>query len=169
MRPLLLPLPRLRERAGARALPFVVVAALAGCATADQPPALPGRVAAPPPPIMAPGDALLTNTPWAWQLTRTKDGRVVPDAPERYTLTFQPGGTVAVRADCNRGSATYLLNDTALNFGPIAMTKMMCPPGSRDTEFLRELAAVTTQGFEGNDLLLTTRDGGVMRFTTPRQ
>ena len=132
---------------------------------------LPGYVNAPPPPMAAVGDALLTNTPWAWQGTQMKDGsRIVPEAPERYTLTFLPGGQVSVRADCNRGSGSYLLNDTALSFGPIALTKMFCAQGSRDTEFLKELAAVTSQSFSGNELVLTLQgDAGTMRFTTPRQ
>jgi hypothetical protein len=30
---------------------------------------------------------------WSWQGTQMSDGaRIVPDAPERYTLEFQPGG-----------------------------------------------------------------------------
>ncbi len=126
-------------------LPLALALALSACAATESgAPVLPGYVNAPPPPMAAVGDALLTNTPWAWQGTQMQDGsRFVPEAPERYTLTFQPGGQVSVRADCNRGSASYLLNDTALSFGPIALTKMMCPPGSRDSEFLKELAAVT--------------------------
>ena len=98
------------------------------------------------------------------------DSRIKPDAPERYTLEFQPGGMVTVRADCNRGSGSYLLNGGALTFGPIAMTRAMCPPGSKDTEFLRGLAAVSGQLFRGNDLVLTLKfDSGSMIFTTTRQ
>jgi heat shock protein HslJ len=153
-------------------LPLWFPLAVAACAAADPTgPVLPGRVNAPPPPISAPGSGLLTNTPWSWQGTQTKDGaRVVPDAPERYTIEFQPGGRVNVRADCNRGSASYLLNDTALSFGPIALTKMMCPSGSRDAEFLKGLGAVTSQATDGSDLVLTLGAGaGTMRFRTPRQ
>jgi heat shock protein HslJ len=153
-------------------LPAALALALAACAATDTgTPMLPGRINAPPPPMAASGDALLTNTVWTWQGTQLADGRrIVPDAPERYALDFQPGGQVRVRADCNRGSASYLLNDTELSFGPIALTKMMCPPGSRDAEFLAELARVTRQRFSGNQLELVLRDGaGTMRFTTPRQ
>ena len=47
---------------------------------------------------------------------------------------------------------------------------MLCPPGSRDTEFLKELAAVSAQSYTGSELLLTLSGGtGTMRFTTPRQ
>ena len=90
-------------------LPVALAVALSACAATDTgAPVLPGYVNAPPPPMAAPGDTLLTNTPWAWQGTQMKDGtRIVAEAPERYTLTFQPGGQVNVRADCNRGSGSY--------------------------------------------------------------
>jgi len=159
-----------------RTLRSILTSALAlafsACAATETgAPVLPGYVNAPPPPMAATGDALLTNTLWAWQGTQMQDGtRMVPDAPERYSLDFQPGGQVSVRADCNRGSARYLLNDTALSIGPVALTKMMCPPGSRDTEFLKQLAAVASQSFSGTDLVLTLQgNAGSMRFRAPRQ
>jgi heat shock protein HslJ len=153
-------------------LPILVALALAGCAPTDPgPPVLPGYVNAPPPPMPAAGDSLLTGTVWSWQETQMSDGaRIVPDAPERYTLEFQPGGRVNIRADCNRGSTNYLLTGGALTFGPIALTRAACPPGSRDAEFLKGLANVSGQLFRGNDLVLTLKvDSGSMRFTTPRQ
>jgi heat shock protein HslJ len=153
-------------------LPAALAFALAACAATETgAPVLPGRINAPPPPMGAAGDTLLTHTVWAWQGTQMKDGRrIAPDAPERYSLDFQPGGQVSVRADCNRGRASYRLDDTALTLGPIALTKMMCPPGSRDAEFLEQLAAVTRQTTRGDELVLTLRnDAGSMRFTTPRQ
>lgn len=154
-----------------RFLPLLALAtALAGCAT-DVPPVMPGAVNAPPPPMAAVGDALLTGTVWRWTGTlMSDDARITPDAPERYTLEFQPGGKVAVRADCNRGAGSYVLNGGALTFGPLAMTRAMCPPGSRDAEFLRGLAAVQGQLFRGSDLVLTLKlDSGSMFFATSRQ
>ena len=148
-----------------------VATALAGCAAADAPPVLPGTVNAPPPPMAAAGDALLTGTVWRWTGTvMSNDTRITPDAPERYTLEFQPGGMVAVRADCNRGSGSYLLNGGALTFGPLAMTRAMCPPGSKDAEFVRGLGAASGQVFRGNELVLTLKvDSGSMTFVTDRR
>ena len=86
--------------------------------------------------------------------------------PERYTLVFQPGGTVAVRADCNRGSGSYLLNGGALSFGPMALTRAMCPPGSMDGEFVQATRRRVGQLFKGNELVLTLKaDSGSMLFT----
>lgn len=149
------------------------VLAFAMVACADQPttPKLPGAINAPPPPIDVAGDALLTGTVWTWQGTQMRDGaKIAPDAPERYTLEFRPGGQVAVRADCNRGTTSYLLNGPQLTFGPMALTKLACPPGSRDAEFVGNLAAVSGQQLQRYDLVLTLSDGsGSMRFTTTRQ
>jgi len=148
-------------------LPF----ALAACtATGVGGPVLPGLVNAPPPPLGASDDALPSNVVWTWQGTQmSDDARYLPDAPERYTLEFLPGGRVSIRADCNRGSANYERNGNALGFGPIALTRMMCPPGSRDAEFLQGLSGVSAMLFRGNDLVLTLKaDSGSMRFSPAR-
>ena len=112
------------------------------------------------------GDALLDDGHLG--LAGHADGQrreVVPDAPERYTLEFQPGGRVNVRADCNRGSGSYLLNGSTLTFGPIALTRAMCPPGSKDAEFLKGLAAVSGHEDNGSELVLTfAENAGSMRF-----
>ena len=131
---------------------------------------MPGSIDAPPPPIAAAGDALLTGIVWNWKETVMSDGkRIVPSSPARYTLLFQPGGMVAVQADCNRGSGSYLLNGASLVFGPIAMTRAMCPPGSADADFMKGLEGVSAQLFRGNDLVLTLKaDSGSMVFTSPR-
>ena len=139
------------------------------CASADSPPVLPGAVNAPPPaiaPVADAGDTLLTTGIWLWQGTqRGNEVKIVPDAPERYTLEFQPGGRVAVRADCNRGSGSYQLNGRSLTLGPLALTRAMCAPGSRDVEFLRGLAAVTGHTDNGRELVLTFADNaGSLRF-----
>lgn len=156
-----------------RDFPLTLLAlGLAACAATEPgPPVLPGYVNVPPPPVAAAGDNLPTNTVWSWQETRLSDDkRITPDAPERYTLEFRPGGMVAIRADCNRGTASYLLNGGALTFGPVALTRAMCAPGSRDDDFLKALNNVSGQLVRGNDLVLTLKaDSGSMRFTTPRQ
>jgi para-nitrobenzyl esterase len=145
---------------------------MAACTATDPgAPLMPGSVNAPPPPMAASGDALLTNTVWSWRETvMGDDKRIKSDAPERYTLLFQPGGMVAVRADCNRGSASYLLNGSSLSFGPIALTRAMCPPGSMDSEFMKGLGAVSGQVFRDGELVLTLKlDSGSMFFTSQRQ
>ncbi len=148
-------------------LPFVLVACTA---TGAGGPALPGYVDAPPPPLAAAADTLPMGVVWSWQGTQMNDDtRFVPDAPERYTLEFLHGGKVSVRADCNRGNGSYQRDGNAIAIGPIALTRMMCPPGSRDAEFLKGLANVSGMLFRGSDLVLTLKvDSGSMRFTPYR-
>ena len=143
---------------------------LAACtATSSGGPVLPGLVNAPPPPLGA-EDTLPLGVVWTWHSTQTRDGGIVPDGRERYTLEFRPGGTVNVRADCNRGSGTYTRNGNALGIGPIALTRTACPPDSRDTDFIKGLGAVDGHSMVGSDLVLTLKPaGGSMRFTSSQQ
>ena len=153
-----------------RLFTLILPAALAACAaTGTGGPVLPGLVNAPPPP-MAAEDTLPIGVVWLWQATRMTDGVViVPEGHERYTLEFRPGGTVNVRADCNRGSATYVRNGSALGIGPIALTRMACPSDSRDVDFLKGLGNVSGHLIRGNDLVLTLKvDSGSMQFTSSR-
>lgn len=142
--------------------------AVAACAVTETGgPVLPGRIDAPPPPLAAMADPSLVGTLWTWQGTlMSDDRRIVPDAPERYTLEFQADGKAAIRADCNRGATSFTLSGNALTFGPIATTRAMCPPGSRDADFLKGLQEVSRHLFRGDDLVLTLKfDSGSMRFT----
>lgn len=148
-------------------LPFVVAA----CAASQSGgPVLPGRVDAPPPPLVEAADASLVGTLWSWQRTlMSDDTRIVADAPGKYTLRFDAGGRVEVRADCNRGSGPYTLDGRRLSFGPIALTRAMCAPGSRDAEFLKGLQNVAGHLFRGAELVLTLKvDSGSMIFAPVR-
>jgi heat shock protein HslJ len=153
-----------------RLIPLTLCFTLAACAaTGSGGPVLPGLVNAPPPP-MAAEDSLPLGVVWSWQMTQMSDGAViVPDGRDRYTLEFRPGGTVSVRADCNRGSATYVRSGSTLGIGPIALTRMACPADTRDAEFLKGLGAVSGHLIRGNDLVLTFKvDSGSMQFTSSR-
>jgi heat shock protein HslJ len=110
--------------------------------------------------------AALQGRRWAWKETVTSgDKRTVAQAGERYTLEFRADGRVTVRADCNRGSGGYEADARRLTFSPIALTKMMCPTGSQDAEFLQALAGVGGWRLEGDELVLRlTAGGGTMRF-----
>ena len=50
----------------------------------------------------------------------------VPD-PDRFTIEIAPDGRLAVRADCNRCSASYSQSSGALRVGPaMACTRAFC-------------------------------------------
>ena len=144
----------------------VALVATACAATETGSPVLPGSVDAPPPPLAPVADVALTGTVWTWQTSTHEDGAIVaPEAPERYTVEFLPGGRVSVRADCNRGSGSYKLDGTRITVSAIALTKMLCPPGSRDREFLKDVGEVSGVAYRDGDLVLTTgNEAAAMRF-----
>ena len=118
---------------------------LAACAaTGAGGPVLPGLVNAPPPPIGCGGFAAdrrrLVMARHADERRRRRRARRDASA---IRVEFRAGGTVNVRADCNRGSATYTRNGNALGIGPIALTRMACPSDTRDADFVKGLAAVS--------------------------
>ncbi|MFO1323743.1 MAG: META domain-containing protein [Burkholderiales bacterium] len=150
-------------------LAVVAALAVAGCALRD-PDLAPGSGApsytpsAPPPALSVAADQLVGPV-WHWQGTRLPDGRMLAaNGPERYTLTFQGGGRVLLRADCNRGSGAYEVNGGAMRMGPAAMTRVGCPPDSQDNVFASALARVASYAIAGGELTLTLVDGGVMTF-----
>ncbi len=108
----------------------------------------------------------LIGTVWAWHATTGNGGEVASVAsPDRYTIELQAGGALRVRADCNRGGGSYAAGDVDVRFGPIATTKIGCPAGSRDREFLEALSRVDAYRFEGIELVLTSAaNRSTMRF-----
>ena len=70
-----------------------------------------------------------------------------------------------MRADCNRGTGSYQIGEGTIAFGPIAMTRMACPPGSLDARYLRDLQRATSFFVEGGNLFLELpADSGTLRF-----
>jgi len=86
--------------------------------------------------------------------------------PNAYTLAFNPDGRVAIRADCNTGSAAYTVDGSQLTIEPGIMTLAACPPGSQDTRFVQDLSQVASFVFSGPQLVLNMRfDSGNMYFS----
>ena len=116
------------------------------------------------PPTLSSAANDLAIPTWQWQRA-TLDGRdVAASEPDRYTLKFEGGGRVQLRADCNRGSGSYEVNGAAMKLSPVALTKMGCPPGSQDTQFVQALSRVTSYAIDGRELVLTLAGGGTMVF-----
>ena len=117
-----------------------------------------------PPTLTAAANDLVGPT-WQWERTQLADGRsTVAAAPERYTLKFEGGGRVVLRADCNRGSGAYEVNGNAMKLGPAALSKMGCASGTQDTEFAAPLGRVTSYAISDGALVLTLADGATMRL-----
>jgi heat shock protein HslJ len=134
----------------------------AGTAPANAPAYVPANAM---PPVITAASNEIVGPVWQWQRTQLGGAPpVVAAAPERYTLSFQGGGRVNVRADCNRGSGSYEVESSQVKFGAIALTKMACPAGSQEADFLRMLVNATAYAIDRGDLVLTLSDGASMRF-----
>lgn len=66
-----------------------------------------------------------------WVVT-SLDGSALPKGAD-VTLTFD-AGRIAGLAACNRYSGNYTLTGEGLSFGPMAGTRMACPPPLMETE-----------------------------------
>jgi len=109
--------------------------------------------------------ASLVGPKWYWLGTQSQVEPVKVAQPIKYTLEFLSSGTVNVKADCNTGSGTYKVEGNHITFGPIAMTRMACPPGSQDTQFLQGLSAVRTFEINGNNMMFVLNNGSAMLYT----
>jgi para-nitrobenzyl esterase len=105
----------------------------------------------------------------SWQLVKfqSSDGKTLtPDDAAKYTISFGTDGNVSVRIDCNRGRGAWKSSGpNQLQFGPLALTRAQCPPGSlhdrivKDWEFVRSYTLK-----DGRLFLALMADGGIYEF-----
>jgi para-nitrobenzyl esterase len=105
----------------------------------------------------------------SWQLVQfqgSDDTTLTPDDKSKYTITFRTDGRVSVRLDCNRGRGTWTSSGPQqLQFGPLALTRAMGPPGAlhdrlaKDWEFVRSYTLK-----DGHLFLSLLADGGTYEF-----
>jgi para-nitrobenzyl esterase len=146
-------------------------AALAGCDRSASPPTTASPPSSAPaatpsaPTTSAPSD--LAGTSWQLVKFSSSDGSTLePDERTKYTLAFQPDGSVAARIDCNRGRGTWKsARPNQLQLGPLATTRMMCPPGSMDSRVVGDWEAVRSYTIKDGHLFLSlVADGGIYEY-----
>ena len=92
------------------------------------------------------------------------------DDPSKYTVTFGDDGRAAFQVDCNRGNASWEISASApdsgtLTFGPIALTRMMCPQPSADARVAAALGYVRSFLLSDGKLHLSLlADSGIMHW-----
>ena len=103
---------------------------------------------------------------WEWVSFTSPLEKLVPDDPGHYTVTFGTDGRMQVRADCNRGSAGYVIQGgRRITVSPLAMTRVMCATGSLDLRFAREIQRVTSFFVRDGRLFLELPvDSGTLEF-----
>jgi para-nitrobenzyl esterase len=105
----------------------------------------------------------------SWQLVKFQSGDdslLTPDDKTKYTITFAADGRVSARIDCNRGSGTWKsLGPNQLQFGPLALTRAMCPPGSLYDRIAKDWEFVRSYMIKDDHLFLSLMaDGGIYEF-----
>ncbi|HNP35643.1 MAG TPA: META domain-containing protein [Woeseiaceae bacterium] len=119
--------------------------------------------------VAAPAPATDELSGSAWQLVRIQsmdDSVYTPDERRHYTLEFGTDGSIAVRADCNRGRGTWNAESAnQLLIGPLALTRAMCGPGSLHDRFVADLGFVRSYILQDGMLhLATMADGAILDF-----
>lgn len=111
----------------------------------------------------------------SWQLVKfqgSDDKALTPDDRSKYTLAFAGEGRVSVRIDCNRGFGTWKSSGAnQLEFGPLALTRAMCPPAALNDRLAKDWEHVRSYIVKDGHLFLSLMaDGGTYEFEplTPR-
>ena len=97
-----------------------------------------------------------------WNITGTMANEAVSSLPAGAEASITiTDGQAAIRTGCNNGSASVETTDTTITFGPIALTKMACPPDLTDLEatVLAVLDGEVTYEIAGDSLSLRNAGG----------
>jgi len=118
---------------------------------------------------MARQDAATELGGTSWQLVKFQGGDdrvLVPDDRSKYTIAFGADGSVSARIDCNRGRGAWKSDGPSrLEFGPMAVTSAMCPPGSLHDHILKQWNFVRSYVIRDGRLFLSLMaDGGIYEF-----
>lgn len=102
-----------------------------------------------------------------WVVT-TLEGMALPKGAD-VTLTFE-AGRIAGLAACNRYSGSYTLTGEGLSFGPMAGTRMACPPPLMETEsaVYAAFARITQFDITPDGALLLKSDEATTLFSASR-
>jgi heat shock protein HslJ len=105
----------------------------------------------------------------SWQLVKFQDSdgtTLTPDDKTKYTIAFEADGRVSVRIDCNRGHGTWKsAGPNQLEFGPFALTRAFCPPGSLHDQIAKQWQNVRSYTLKDGHLFLALMaDGGIYEY-----
>jgi para-nitrobenzyl esterase len=130
---------------------YVACAALLGaCASTSTPPS-----------------TSLEGSSWRLVQIAMSDGVTRPAIERsRYTIGFGKQGVLNVRFDCNRGRGSWKSSGPGnLEFGPLALTRAVCPVGSLHDTLVRQWPDVRSYLVKDGRLILSMMsDGGTIEF-----
>lgn len=113
-------------------------------------------------------DSALAGTSWVWTSTQMNDDTVKsPANAGAFTLSFGDDGAVSATTDCNTFDGTYTEGaDGVLGIDLPISTRVACPDGSQEQEFIADLTSIDRYLIteEGVLALLLPVDSGSMLF-----
>jgi heat shock protein HslJ len=105
-----------------------------------------------------------------WVVDGLVSGDTVSSVPAGVvaTLVFA-NGEVAVAAGCNSGGGTAEITETAITFGPLALTEMACGPDAMAVEqaVTSALAGTVDYAIEADSLTLSGAGAGLLLRAAP--
>jgi heat shock protein HslJ len=102
---------------------------------------------------------------WRWESLIATAEKIVVEHPERYTLQLQAGGKALVRADCNRGQATWQSDGRGISLKLGGLTRAACPADSLSGRYVQALESAVSQRMRGDNLYLDlSGEAGTMKF-----
>lgn len=105
----------------------------------------------------------------SWQLVKFMggdDSTLTPADKSHYTIAFESSGAVRVRISCNRGQGSWKSSGSSnLEFGPLALTRAMCPPAPLNDRLAKDWQYVRSYVLKNGHLFLSLMaDGGIYEF-----
>ena len=115
-------------------------------------------------------DSMLNNTRWQLEAFQSNDDAIGikrPADPSLYTMMLNADGSVKMKLNCNRGMGTWKATPSAepetgqFEFGPLAVTRALCPPPSMDEFIAMQSSYVRSYVIKDGKLYLNLMaDGG---------
>lgn len=110
----------------------------------------------------------LAGTTWRLAEIQANGETLRPADTSKYTMELMADGSAAFQLDCNRASGKWSSTEAGkVLFGPLAMTRAMCPPGSFDTRIAADLDDVNSYALVGDRLTLNRASGGGLVWVRP--
>lgn len=118
----------------------------------------------------APAGGPLAGTRWRLVELQSMDdaqGTSKPSSPASYTMRLDADGRVSMTLNCNQGTGTWKAtaasaDSGSFEFGPLAVTRALCPPPSLDERIAAQAQYVRSYLLRDGKLNLSLMaDGGI--------
>jgi heat shock protein HslJ len=117
------------------------------------------------------GTSELAGTAWVWTQTQMNDDSVTtPAQADAVQRTLGEDGSASTTTDCNSFNGTYTVDGNQIKIDLPISTRMACPDGAQEADYIKDLTSVQSFLFsDGNLVLELPFDSGGMIFAPAAQ